>query len=260
MHRMKGSLAIGLVCAAISSSAAAQSAEHWFDKPWKTLRLALPRDKDNPDARPELRCTYYPHFMVKEIDLGEVGDFQLSILPAKGRTRACRRENAADEKIVSPDSWTGSFKGAVDDYILFDADDGWNGGLGFAVFTPDAKKLFDDVAKSWISIGLVAPPGPPGMSLDHALALHYVRVYGAKCSLANGTAKVCWQRIKRETGLEGRAPDCMALYAPAPNGQSARRDLNSPTVIDYDAVTTIAFNGIQQTAATHIPLGCRPAG
>ncbi len=247
-----GVLAMGLAWTGCAGAAVSRNAELFFDKPLRVAHVTLPRDPENPQARPELRCSYFARFMVKEIDLGEPGASQLSILPAVGTERACRKENAADERIVSPDDWTGYFKGAVGDYIFFDAEDGWNGGLGFAVFTPDAKKLFDDVAKRWIQIGH-APSGG-------ALLLRFVRVYGAKCSLGNSEAEGCWTKIEKETGLDAPMPDCRALYRREQRRtpELAKQVLDDPAAVDYGVVTTLTAGSIQ-IAALHDPVPtCRP--
>jgi hypothetical protein len=245
-------IALGL----LAGNASAKDAAGLFDKPLKVVRVALPRDKDNPQAKPEVRCSYYPEFMIKEIDLGEIGAFQLSIIP--GRDTACMRKNAANEKIVSPNDWTGYFKGVSGDYIFFDAEDGWNGGLGFAVFTPDAKKLFDDVAKDWAMVAAVAPPGPAGIKSGHALALRYTRIFGAKCSLAARNGDACWAKIEHDTGLAGPMPDCRADYAREQKRTPNADVLNDPTAIEYDSATTIAFNGVHVTAVSGKQPVCKP--
>jgi hypothetical protein len=232
-------LAWSLLWTGYSGRAVARALEPLLDSPLRTVHIALPRDPENPDAKPQLRCTYYRRFVVKEIDLGEVGAWQLSVLPANGQERTCRRANAPDEAIVSQDDWTGYFKGAAGDYILFDAEDGWNGGLGFAVFTPRAKKLFDDVAKRWGSITRTAAPSGP------ALVLRYLRVYGAKCSLGNRNAPACWKTIERETGLDAPMPDCGALYRREQRRtpELAKEVLDDPAAVDYSVVTTLTPNG-----------------
>jgi hypothetical protein len=135
---------LGAIVALAAAPALASDTSPFLDKPLKIVRVPLPRDPDNPPAKPELSCSYYPHFAVKQVDLGELGADQLSIL-ADGSL--CRRENAANEKIISAKDWTGYFEGVKGDYIFFTAEDGWNDGLGFAVFTAGARKLFEDVAK-----------------------------------------------------------------------------------------------------------------
>lgn len=244
-----GLLGCGLAFAALGGTVSARNAEVFFDQPLKVVHRPLPRDPDNPQAKPEVRCTYYARFVVKEIDLGEEGAFQLSILPANGTTRACRKENAADEKIVSPGEWTGYFKGAVGDYIFFDAEDGWNGGLGFAVFTPDARKLFDDVAKKWLSIA------PSGGASGNGLTLRYLRVFGAKCSLGDQKAQTCWRKIETATGL-----DCRALYAREQRRtpKFAKQVLEDPSAVEYDAVTVLTGKGATTTAMKGSKAMCRP--
>lgn len=253
-----GLLACAFACAGMFVVAEACGAAALFDKPLKVVRTALPRDRDNPDAKPEVRCSYYVHFMVKEVDLGEIGADQLSILPAK-EDRPCRKENARDEKVLSADDWTGYFKGVAGNYIFFDAEDGWNGGTGFAVFTPNAKKLFDDVAKDWFSIGMLPLPPPAGVA-GRALALRYVRVYGAKCSLGDEHAKACWKSIEQQTGLDAPKPDCRELYVREQRRtpKLAREVLGDPAAVEYEVSTTLAMNGTHITALSGRAPSCTP--
>jgi len=255
MH-ISGIGVLACVFAAASFAAGAATVSP-FDTPLKVVHIALPRDKDNPQAKREVRCSYYPKFMVKEIDLGEEGADQLSILH-NGEGRICRRVNAPNEKIVSPDDWTGYFAGVSGDYVFFSADDGWNGGMGFAVFTPDAKKLFEDVEKNWTIIAAVAPPGPAGIDSGHGIGMRYTRVYGAKCSLAGAHGEACWERIRRDTGLQGPMPDCRADYAREQARTPKSPVLDDPTAVEYDVATTIAVNGVHETAVGPAPPKCRP--
>ena len=239
---------LGAIAAIAATLAWAGDASAFLDKPVKIVRAPLPRDPDNPQAKPELSCSYYPHFVVKQIDLGEPGADQLSIV-ADGSV--CRRENAADEKIVSAKDWTGYFGGVKGDYIFFTAEDGWNDGLGFAVFTADAKKLFEDVAVKWAGVEL-RPSG---------IQLRYERVYEAPCSLQSATA-ACWQTIRQATGLtDASPPDCKAAYVREQKRtpKFARQALSDPTVIDYDVSVAIDAKTHKMMPATGKALRCRPA-
>jgi hypothetical protein len=193
--------------------------------------------------------------VVKQIDLGEVDAQQLSIIPKASRDSAgepvCSRSNLGNEKVVAADDWTGYFKGVKGGYVFFDAGDGWNGGLGFAVFTADARKVFDDAAKTWHAIALT----PAGMSL------RYTRVYAAKCSLLAGGA-ACWKQIRQDTALTGVSPpDCAAAYEREQKRvpKFAKQTLSDPTVIDYDALVTIGAQGHKIVPVTSKAIACRPA-
>jgi hypothetical protein len=164
---------------------------------------------------------------------------------------ACRKDNGANEKIVSADDWTGYFDGVKGSYVFFDADDGWNDGMGFAVFTPAAKKIYDDVAKRWSSAE-ITPTG---------VALHYERVFGAKCSLQVDQA-ACWDKIKQATGLaDATPPDCKAAYVKEQKRvpKFAKQTLSDPTVIDYEVLVTIDGTTHKTTPVTGKALRCRPA-
>jgi len=242
--------ALSVATIACSLAVSAEAAAPLFDKPTKQVKQALPKDKDNPQAKPALTCVYFPHFMVKQIDLGEPGADQLSILPiaAGGAAPACKRDNVAGEIVLK--EWSGYFKGVKGDYIFWDADDGWNGGLGFDVTTADGKKIMEDVAKhDFRAVDLAG---------DGTLTLRYTRVYGAPCSLRED-AQGCWQKVKDQTGLADPAPDCKAAYEKEMKRtpKFAQDVIKDPTAIDYDVVTTIS-GGTAKIAAAGKALGCRP--
>lgn len=247
----KSPFGLAIVVAALSiAPAAARDANTQLEKPIKTVHVPLPPDKDNPDSKREVRCHYYAHFVVKEIDSGEVDADQLSILPAK-EDRPCRETNAPDEHIVSSKDWSGYFDGARGDYIFFTAGDGWNGGLGFAVFTADAKKLFEDVAETWSAVRT----GPGGK-----LELRYRRVFGAKCSLGGKDADTCWKAIGNLTGLKSPMPDCKTLYVKEQQRtpKFAKEVLADPAAIYYAASTTIDARGAHVSAVAGREVTCAP--
>jgi hypothetical protein len=252
--RMLPSLIAGMVLASLACFSAASASAALFDAPTKLVRLPLASDPANPQAKAQLSCSYYPNFMVKEIDPGELGAQQLSIIPiASGQKKpACRRENSGDEKVIPSDEWSGYFWGVKGGYVFFSAEDGWNGGMGFTIFTAaEAKKIFEDVAKTWRSIQLTSS----------GLALGYRRVYGASCSLLMDEA-ACWQHIEQDTGLTGAsAPDCTATYVAEQKRTPAfaTQVLADPTVFDYDVNVTIDAGGAKTAPVSRKVVDCRPA-
>jgi hypothetical protein len=186
---------------------AAKPASSVFDPPLDTQKKAVPATKDKPKAT--LTCSYFPHFMVKQIDEGEVGAAQLSIVPGDASHKpACQRANIAAEKVIDPRDWSGYFKGVKGDYAFFDAEDGVNGGLGFAVFSADGKKALEDSA-----LGDFASAAVDGATLT----LHYKRSFAGDCS-APHAGEACWTKIAAATGLDAHAPpDCAGGYAKAKN-------------------------------------------
>jgi hypothetical protein len=88
--------------------------------------------------------------MVKEVDAGEVGDEQISLVPITSPTDRppCQAKNLANEHVIPIESWSGYFHGAKDDYVFLSAEDGMNGGLGFSVYHgADPTSLFQDAVK-----------------------------------------------------------------------------------------------------------------
>jgi hypothetical protein len=189
---------------ALSLFAAMAAAPSLFDTPKDTQVVKLPADPENPQAKPKRTCTYYPGFVVKEIDMGEVGAADLSITTISGEAPKCKRD-IAHEVNIDPETWSGYFKGAKGDFVFFDGEDGWNGGMPFAVFSgKTGRKLFSDTRKGDTYAAIEAADG--------ALTLRYRRVWLAPCSMM-ADAKGCWKKIVAATSLEGSArPECAAAY------------------------------------------------
>ena len=119
-----------VVVLALASLSCADS----FDKPLAKKTIDLGPSRSTPKTHAKVTCYFFSSFMVKEVDLGEKGAARLSILPTtKGTASACTRSQAKSEKVIDPKEWTGYFKGAKNNFVFFDADDGVTGGVGFAV-------------------------------------------------------------------------------------------------------------------------------
>jgi hypothetical protein len=210
-----------------------------FDQPVAVDNVELPPNKGNPDARPGVNCYRFKGFMVKEVDLGEVGAEKLAILPENAK---CERDDASEKTITDPVA--GYFLGAKDDLAFFQASDGFNGGMPYVVIdTKTMKTLFDDSFE-----------GADFEKIDRQgerLTLDYVRTYSADCSLyLDGTA--CAQKIKKDTGLGAAVllPDCAAAYdAEKKRTPDYAKEIEQlPSVISYPV--TVNFDG---TAATYTP-------
>ena len=116
-------------------------AQSLYEQPLEIRHVSLKPDPLNPQAKRDVSCFTYRHFVVKQVDLGEVGADRLSIIPvAPGRTLPCRQAKERNEYVIPGDSWSGYFLGVKSDYAFFDAADGTNGGLGFMVFGVAGRK------------------------------------------------------------------------------------------------------------------------
>jgi hypothetical protein len=175
-----------------------------FDKPLHKKTLDLGPSKFSSGTQAKVTCYFFPHFMVKEVDLGEKGASRLAIVPiAKGDALKCTRSREKTEKVVNPSDWSGYFKGAKNDLVFFDADDGVNGGMGFAIYNAKTgKKVFEDSALG--PVEFLEQQGNP-------LILKYTRVLDGACMIPKENA--CWDRIQSKIGLTGNpAPDCKKGY------------------------------------------------
>jgi hypothetical protein len=241
-----------------------------FERPLQTKRVRA--------GKQEIRCHSFAHVMVKEIDAGEVGDAQISLLPIASATDrpACQANNAANEHVIPSDSWSGYFLGAKDDYVVFSAEDGVNGGLGFSVYRgADPASLFQDAVKfEHDRVRFQSIAGDAA-----GLRLRYTRVYTAPCS-AQTEGAACWARIAAATHLAPETPpDCAAGYQRAKQELASARceiahhktaacikqeidgmtaDDATPSVIGYDADVEIRppQTSIQPAGG---PVACWPA-
>lgn len=176
-----------------------------FDKPVLKKTIDIGPARYNPGTHGKVNCYFFPDFMVKEVDMGEKGAERLAIVPTgKSKVRDCSRLREPGEKVINPDDWSGYFMGVKGDLVFFSADDGWNGGMGFAIFdSKTGKKLWDDVALGGIELAERA---------EKTVALRYTRIVDGGCIVPKD-ATGCWQKVSTKLGLTGAAaPDCNAGY------------------------------------------------
>lgn len=96
-----------------------------FDAPTKVETKDL-------GANRTLTCWRYPNVLVKQVDAHEKGAARLSFVRFDATAPACEEPLAPTEKVLA--DWSGYYAGAFGALVIFDADDGWNGGMGFAVY------------------------------------------------------------------------------------------------------------------------------
>ena len=188
-----------IVAACVSFAGASENAAP-FDKPVKVDAVALPKDELNPDAKPRITCSRYPAFMVKEVDLGEVGADKLALLAADA---SCERDSER-ERVIEDDT-AGYVMGVSGGFVFFRAADGWNGGLPFVVYdAATGERLLDDSLEGDSFTAIRSGKGE--------LTLDFRRVYTAACSLYRDGA-ACAKTIAADAGLSSQQlPDCSAAY------------------------------------------------
>ncbi len=247
-----------------------------FDKPVRRQRIDLGKAANPLSDRHRVTCHYFPHFMVKEVDLGEVGADRLGIVPVTPQSAGkCTRARSKGETVIPAKEWSGYFMGVKNGYIFFSGDDRWNGADSFAVFDSRAgknktgKKLFEDSAKADISF-LVRPDG--------TIVMRYLRVVTDDCLVLKDAS--CWQRMAAKYSLDAAAaPDCRKGYEASaesmakerctgkPGDQAAciqkerplalQQAFDSPSVISYPVEVELGTTPVIKPAGA--ALGCWPA-
>lgn len=194
---------LGILCGVfilVSLSAAAS-----FDKPRYKRTVDLGPSPSRSGTHGKVTCYFFSRFMVKEVDLGEKGADRLAIVPlTKGIVPRCTRTKGKTEMVVNPDEWSGYFKGVKGGLVFFDADDGVNGGMGFAVYDASTgKKTFEDVALGALDFA---------EAQDGKISARYVRVFDSQCNILQDEAG-CWAKIKNVIGVDNATmPDCKTGY------------------------------------------------
>lgn len=175
-----------------------------FDNPLKKTVVDLgpsPFYPTSRNVRKKLTCFYYPIFTVKEYDEGEKGAEWLSVVPSAHA--ACTRTHSKDEKVYVDPEWSGYFWGAKDAVVFFDASDGTDGGLPFAVFDVRIRrKLFEDssLLDYYQQTLHIKNEFRITSGADHIPLLAYLRVVRAGCDLETEQAD-CWNKVRAKFGI-----------------------------------------------------------
>jgi len=242
-----------------------------FDKPVRKQRVNLGKAANSLSDRNRVTCYYFPHFMVKEVDLGEVGAERLGIVRRTPQsTGKCTRARSKEEMVVPVKEWSGYFMGVKNGYVFFSGDDGWNGATPFAIYdSKTGKKLFEDSAKA--NISFVTRP-------DQTITMQYMRVVTDDCLILKDAA--CWQRMAMKYGLvAATAPDCKKGYEASAEEMAKGRcegnkgplsacvekerplalkqALDSPSVISYPVEVELGATPVIKPAGAVV--GCWPA-
>jgi hypothetical protein len=156
--------------------------------------------------RVKLSCYFYATFLVKEYDTGEKGAEWLAIVPTKKEVApACTRSHQQGERIIEGTEWSGYFKGAKGHLVFFRGDDGYNGGLPFAIYDSETgTKVFED------SVILDSHFNQIRFNSTHGgkVSLRYMRVVQADCDLHKEKA-TCWDSVRKKFDLKNaQMPVC----------------------------------------------------
>jgi hypothetical protein len=211
--KLFGHLAVLLGALALLGFISVASADT-FDAPVKRKVVDMGRSPGNLPGqhfRVKLYCWSYPNFMVKqEDDPQEKGARWLAILPIQQRAaQACTRVQTAGEMRIK---WWGYFAGVKGSLVFFDAADGTDRGLPFAIYdSRTGKKIFEDSAYDSTMWNYKVGDSP----LNHLrvsgapdFSMTYLRVVKADCDLhLKGAA--CWEEVRKKLAIKSdRRPVC----------------------------------------------------
>ena len=206
----RATLLFAALCGTFSPVASADS----FDVPLKKKVVDFGPSPYVGGYRIRLSCYFCRAFVVMEYHEGQKGAEWLAIVPLqKGVVPECIHPKAQG-KIIEGSAWSGYFKGVKGNLVFFDAADGTDGGIPFAVYdSGTGKKIFEDSAYEvkWAKKKVVDAPFNRlriNKTSDGRLSLRYLRVVEAGCDLSREEA-VCWQKVKNKLDLKNtRMPVC----------------------------------------------------
>jgi hypothetical protein len=244
-----------LVALVLTAAAAAQG----FD-PYKkqVVNYGVPKDFPGNPHHDQLTCFYYRGLMVKQLTNDwNKGALFLSFLRFDQARPACVKEHSPAEKVLGYPEWGGYFRGLVKgDLVFFDAEDGEDGGMPFAVYdSKTQKKIFEDNAYyvSMWNPKLRPRPSPFNdihvhITHDGNVVLTYLRVLRTECDIPNKGVE-CWPPLVQKVGLKtAAAPSCIRWEENQTSGDSA---------VAYPVETSLFPTPVTKTISG--PVRCWPA-
>ncbi len=214
-----------------------------FDKPLKKTNVDFGPSPFYPGSRhirKKLTCYFYSTFTVKEYDEGQKGAEWLSIVPSPHA--ACTQTRTKDEKVYVEPEWSGYFRGARGTFVFFDAPDGTDGGMPFAVFDAGTgRKLFEDSSpldyyQRTLHIKNAFRIASAG---EQNSLLTYFRVVPTDCDLRTEQAD-CWNKVKAKFDIkETDIPVCIGYEKAAGKRESAIAYPVSVLLTDSPQIKTV---------------------
>jgi hypothetical protein len=237
-------LLTGVLLAAALSNAPASAhttfAPGLFDKPASVRKAQQPKPNDSI----EVRCTYYPDFMIRVIADGPTAQKAGLV---RGANPPCGAKRAPGEVMLDTDDM--AFEGRKGPALLFSAMDP-HGSVPFVVIDAQSgKTLLKDSTSSGPG------PGVQALAFDQGgLRLRYRRAFNAPCSILQN-ARGCWAQIVKD----GLVPQDMAQQVPAPQiCEAAYKKVQSPrdnsSIVIYQTEVIVFSTGT--TIVSRGPVGC----
>jgi hypothetical protein len=232
-----------------SSATAAGS----FDAPIKKITVDIAPSPRNYNRRGILDCYYYPHLLVKEHALDQEKGAQLSMLRARGELPACKLSREPGEREIEGG---GFLKGVKDNLVFVDADDAFNGALGFEVYdSVTGKQLFSDWSYDESTPGRLFSRVRV-FSTKAGYVLKYVSVAQADCDL-HRDGRACWEKIKAKLHLKGDVMPACTGYEHIAEMEKAFQTDHFESMVAYPVEVTLSPHPSVKTVAG--PVECWPA-
>jgi hypothetical protein len=213
-ERLRAILLFSAVIAPVTTFASAAANAESFDKPLQTKVVDLgPSPYVRPTQHIKLTCSYYPDFMVKQLDdPGNKGALFIATAPTgQGHVPPCIRRHGPGEIVIKAPRgeyhWDGYFGGVKRNLIfLYASDGGIDGGIHFAALDHKTMtKVFEDSV-------MLREGGTDDLSFVHTsdtqITLRYTRVVMGDCSVP-AIGSTCWSKLAIKAGLKNAPmPKC----------------------------------------------------
>jgi hypothetical protein len=233
-ERVSASLLFGAVIVLRMTISSTGAHAEPFDKPLQKKVVDLGPSRalgPSPDSHMKLTCSYYPKFMIKELnDPGNKGALSIALVPvSSGHSAECTKNQSPGEF----KDFYGYFGGVKRDLVfLYDSDSDDGGGIPFTGFDSKTQaKIFRDSATLLNSHSDRNNKIDFVQASDAQMTLRYLRVVTGTCSVPKD-GNACWNKFKEQLGL-GQAP--MPKCSDEPGEYAGR----FPSVIAYPVETSL---------------------
>lgn len=224
-----------------------------FDTPIKKVTVDIAPSPRNYNTRGVLDCYYYPHLLVKEHAQDQEKGAELSILRTQGKLPACKLSHEPGEREIEEG---GFLKGVKDNLVFVDADDAFNGALGFTVYdSVTGKQLFSDWSYQERTPGRIFSRVRV-FSTKAGYLLKYVSVAQADCDLHHD-GSACWEKVKAKLDLKSSdMPVCTGYEHIVEMAKAFQTDYFE-SMVAYPVEVTLSPHPSVKTVAG--PVTCWPA-
>jgi hypothetical protein len=220
-----------------------------FEPPVTVQRVAA---KSTTDPISEIKCSYYPDFMIRETGTDSPNPGGATIVPPSGASQhqVCSRAPVAHGVPLKTEFH--SLVGRKGPYLVFSETDP-SGSVGFVVINAGTGRVIYKDGKTPVA-------GLQSVALENGvLHLRYTRSINGSCSIVkDGSA--CWAKMVRERAIPhevAKSPPSIQACATEYRKGKVPAAANDPSIVFYEVDMMLDVSG-HVRVNSHGAVGCEP--